>query len=97
VPSGFTKPRPKADIGGVFDGLPDAPQYPGRIDDHEVADAPWPILGGINLHAIIGRQPIVLNVAPSGHIRRCYRIGKDANAHDMRRDFLEQFDPFASQ
>ena len=48
----------------VGDALPDAPQYPGRIDDHEIAEAPWSILGGINHHAILGCQPIVLNVVP---------------------------------
>ena len=50
----------------VGDGLPDAPQYPGRIDDHEVADTPWPILRAINPQVILGCQPDVLNVAPPG-------------------------------
>ena len=48
----------------IGDGLPDAPQYPGWIDDHEIAEAPWPILRRINHHAILGCQPIVLDVAP---------------------------------
>jgi hypothetical protein len=50
----------------IGDSLPDAPQYSGRIDDDEIADAPWPILGWINLHAVLGRQPNVLNVPPPG-------------------------------
>src|SRR4051794_7563010 len=60
-----TKSRsPRRLLMRCLDALPDAPQYPGRIDDHEISQAPWPIRRGIDHHAVLGRQPIVLNVAP---------------------------------
>ena len=53
----------------VGDVLSDAPQYAGRIDDHKIAEAPWPILGRFNFDAILGRQPCVRNMAkPSFYI-----------------------------